>query len=48
MGTSIAADARYKLMDLPGVSEADVNVVWDPPWTPDKISPQGRTLLGIG
>jgi probable FeS assembly SUF system protein SufT len=47
MGTSIAADARSKLMELPGVSEADVNVVWDPPWTSEKISPQGRTLLGI-
>jgi probable FeS assembly SUF system protein SufT len=47
MGTSIAADARYKLIEIPGVSEADVLVVWDPPWTPEKISPQGRTLLGI-
>ena len=47
MGTSIAADARNKLLDLPGVVEADVLVVWDPPWTPDKISPQGRVLLGI-
>ncbi len=47
MGTSIAADARNKLLDLPGVVEADVLVVWDPPWTPDKISPEGRALLGI-
>jgi probable FeS assembly SUF system protein SufT len=47
MGTSIAADARNKLLDLPGVVEADVQVVWDPPWTPEKISPEGRTLLGI-
>src|SRR5690349_2742191 len=47
MGGSIAADARNKLLDLPGVVEADVLVVWDPPWTPEKISPEGRTLLGI-
>ena len=47
MGTSIAADARNKLLDLPGVVEADVQVVWDPPWTPEKISPEGRSLLGI-
>jgi probable FeS assembly SUF system protein SufT len=47
MGTSIAADARNKILDLPGVVEADVQVVWDPPWTPEKISPEGRTLLGI-
>ena len=47
MGTSIAADARNKILSLPGVIEADVQVVWDPPWTPEKISPEGRTLLGI-
>lgn len=47
MGTSIAADARNKLLDLPGILEADVQVVWDPPWTPDKISAEGRALLGI-
>jgi probable FeS assembly SUF system protein SufT len=47
MGGSIAADAQNKLLDIPGVTEADVQVVWDPPWTPDKISPEGRTLLGI-
>ncbi len=47
MGGSIAADARNKLLDLPGIVEADVQVVWDPPWTPEKISPEGRALLGI-
>ena len=47
MGTSIAADARNKILDLPGVVEADVQVVWEPPWTPEKISPEGRALLGI-
>ena len=47
MGASIAGDAQNKLLDIPGVQEADVQVVWDPPWTPEKISPEGRTLLGI-
>lgn len=47
MGASIAMDAQSKLLDLPGVKEADVQVVWDPPWGPEKISPEGRTLLGI-
>jgi probable FeS assembly SUF system protein SufT len=47
MGGSIAADAQNKLLGIPGVTEADVQVVWDPPWTPEKISPEGRTLLGI-
>jgi probable FeS assembly SUF system protein SufT len=47
MGGSIAADARNKLLDLPGVVEADVQVVWDPPWSAERISPEGRALLGI-
>ena len=47
MGGSIANDAQNKLLDIPGVTEADVQVVWDPPWTPERISAEGRTLLGI-
>jgi probable FeS assembly SUF system protein SufT len=47
MGGSIAADAMGKLLTIPGVKEADVQVVWEPAWTPEKISPEGRTLLGM-
>jgi probable FeS assembly SUF system protein SufT len=47
MGTSIAADARYKLLSLPGVVDADVQLVWDPPWNPQMISPEGRERLGM-
>ena len=47
MGTSIAADARLKLLDLPGVTDADVQIVWDPPWNPQMISPDGRERLGM-
>jgi probable FeS assembly SUF system protein SufT len=47
MGASIAYDAKQKLMGLPGVSEADVDLVWDPPWTPQMISPEARERLGI-
>jgi probable FeS assembly SUF system protein SufT len=48
MGGSIAADAQGKIMTIPGIKEADVQVVWDPPWGPEKISPEGKTLLGMG
>jgi probable FeS assembly SUF system protein SufT len=47
MGASIAADAQNKLLEIPGIKEADVQIVWDPVWTAEKISPEGRTLLGI-
>src|SRR5258706_5761386 len=45
MGTSIAADARHKILALPGVADAAVDIVWDPPWTPQRISPEGREPL---
>lgn len=48
MGASIAADAQAKIERIPGVSEARVDVVWDPPWTPEKISEEGKSVLGIG
>jgi probable FeS assembly SUF system protein SufT len=47
MGTSIAADARHKILALPGVGDATVDIVWDPPWTPQMISPDGRERLGM-
>ncbi|HEY6418910.1 MAG TPA: putative Fe-S cluster assembly protein SufT [Candidatus Binataceae bacterium] len=47
MGASIAIDAKNKLMSLPGVSEADVELVWDPPWNPQMISPEGKERLGL-
>jgi probable FeS assembly SUF system protein SufT len=47
MGASIAADARYKILALPGVTDADVEVVWDPPWSPQMISDEGKQRLGM-
>lgn len=47
MGTAIAADAQHKILALGGVSDADVEVVWDPPWNPQMISPEGKERLGM-
>ena len=47
MGDSIAGDAQQKIQRIPQVASANVQVVWDPPWTPDKISPEGKAMLGI-
>jgi metal-sulfur cluster biosynthetic enzyme len=30
-----------------GITETEVAVVWEPQWTPQRISPEGRKLLGI-
>ncbi|MBI4662142.1 MAG: putative Fe-S cluster assembly protein SufT [Verrucomicrobia bacterium] len=47
MGTVIAADAQQKLVELAGVEDASVEIVWDPPWHHSMISPEGRARLGL-
>ncbi len=47
MGPTIAEDARVKLVAVPGVSSAQVDIVWDPPWNQDMISEEGKMQLGL-
>jgi probable FeS assembly SUF system protein SufT len=47
MGGVIAGDAQQKILALPGVDEALVEIVWDPPWHHSMISEQGRKVLGL-
>ena len=47
MGPVIAADAQARLMSLPEIDEARVDLVWDPAWNQDMISEEGRMILGI-
>ena len=47
MGGVIAGDAQQKILSLDGVEEANVEVVWDPPWHQSMISEQGRRVLGL-
>lgn len=47
MGPAIAQDAKYKVEQVPGVSEAQVDIVWDPPWHQEMISEEGKMQLGL-
>jgi len=47
MGPSIASDAQSKILSVPGVTEARVDLVWDPPWSAERISPEGKSKLGM-
>jgi probable FeS assembly SUF system protein SufT len=47
MGTVIASDARDKLLYLPGVEDAAVEIVWEPPWHQSMITADGRRILGL-
>ena len=47
MGPAIAHDAQSKILTIDGVDEADVQLVWDPPWNQNMISEAGRMKLGM-
>lgn len=47
MGPAIAGDAQVKLLNLAGVEDATVEVVWDPPWHHSMITPEGKKILGL-
>ncbi len=47
MGPTIAADAQSKIMTISGIEDAKVELVWDPPWTQDMISEEGKMKLGM-
>lgn len=43
----ILEQVRNRLAGLPDLSWIDVNLVWEPAWTPERISPAGQKKLGI-
>ena len=47
MGPQIVDGVRQELMELPEVKEVDVNVVWNPPWSKDKMSRYAKMALGV-
>ena len=47
MGPSIAGDAQVRILALPGVEEANVEMVWDPPWHPSMMSEDAKVRLGM-
>ena len=46
-GTEILDDVKRVLGDLEGVESVDVELVWDPYWTPEKMDPRVRAFLGF-
>jgi metal-sulfur cluster biosynthetic enzyme len=43
----ISDQVKSRVEQLPGVRNAVVNIVWNPPWTPERLSPEARKQLGI-
>ena len=46
-GPEIMGDAQREIESLPGVESADINLVWTPFWTPEKMEPRVRAYLGF-
>ena len=47
MGPYIAQQAEWAIQDIEGVDEVEIEMVFDPPWSPDLISEEARSQLGI-
>jgi metal-sulfur cluster biosynthetic enzyme len=46
-GPEIIGDIERQLQTLPGVTRVQVNLVWTPFWSPDRIEPRVRAYLGL-
>ncbi len=46
-GPEIMGEAEKQLRTVAGVEDVKMNLVWTPPWTPDRIEPRVRTYLGF-
>ena len=44
---SLPAEITEKTMTVEGIETADVTIVWDPPWTPERMSEAGKLTLGM-
>ncbi len=45
-GPEIMEDARVVVQQLEGVNSAEIELVWEPYWTPDRMDPRVRAFLG--
>ena len=46
-GPEIMGDAESQLRTIPGIADVVMNLVWSPPWTPDRIEPRVRAYMGF-
>ena len=47
MGPYIAQQAEWRIAELEAVEDVNVEMVYDPPWTPDMITEDGKKQLGL-
>ena len=47
MGPFIAQQAEWRIAEIDAVEDVNVEMVYDPPWSPDMISEDGKAQLGL-
>jgi len=47
MGSFIAQQAELAISEMEGVEDTTVELTFDPPWTPDMLTEEGKKLLGM-
>jgi metal-sulfur cluster biosynthetic enzyme len=47
-GPLIAGDMDRATREVPGVEDVELELTFDPPWTPDKMSEDAKFILGFG
>ena len=48
VGPLIQQQIDEVVRSLPGIDDVEVELTWDPPWTPDKMSEDAKFILGFG
>jgi metal-sulfur cluster biosynthetic enzyme len=46
-GPEIMTDAEQAIRGIEGVTDAQIELVWEPYWTPERIDPRVRAFLGL-
>lgn len=47
-GPMIQEDIQRVMSELPGVEDVEIELTWDPPWTPELMSDDAKFILGFG
>jgi metal-sulfur cluster biosynthetic enzyme len=47
MGPYIAQQAEWRIAEMDGVEDVEVEMVYEPPWSPDMITEDGKAQLGL-
>src|SRR5437660_7293060 len=45
---TLVNDVKRYVNKVPGVADVNIEIVWDPPWTPEKMSDEGKKLINYG